>query len=211
MLPVYEVTRALYETIPKHYKRLLVNNWPLIKSFQRSQLPISLHPAAEEFYYGEYLATKESEPWYKDKGGVLKVIAVIGAVLAGGTASRSGGAGGGGCFIATAAYGTPLADQVKILSKFRDKYLLKNFIGRKIVNAYYKYSPPIADFISQNDTLRFICRALLLPLIGFSYFMIHVGIFGKAIIFIVITISLLLSIIFYIRRKSDLRIYYKLL
>jgi hypothetical protein len=40
-----------------------------------------------------------------------------------------GGGGGDGCFVATVAYGTPMAEEVKTLCDFRDKYLLTNPAG----------------------------------------------------------------------------------
>ena len=76
--------------------------------------------------------------------------------------------GGGGCFIATAAFGTPMAEEVRALSKFRDEYLLTNAPGRDFVNAYYRTSPPIADFIRNKPILKAVVRAGLKPLIWFS-------------------------------------------
>lgn len=73
------------------------------------------------------------------------------------------------CFIATAAYGTPMAKQVRILCRFRDKYLLTNAMGRKFVAFYYKYSPPIADYIAQRKWLRKVIRIVLCPFIMFSW------------------------------------------
>lgn len=78
------------------------------------------------------------------------------------------GGGGGGCFIATAAYGTPMADDVRYLRAFRDEYLQTNDAGRWIVMQYYKYSPPLADYLRQNDALRSVVRGGLSPLIGLS-------------------------------------------
>ena len=40
----------------------------------------------------------------------------------------------GGCFIATAAYGSPMAEEIQILRKFRDEYLLTNRMGQALVD-----------------------------------------------------------------------------
>jgi len=66
--------------------------------------------------------------------------------------------GGGFCSIATAAYGTDTAEQLDILREFRDTVLLPNGLGAKFVSLYYRASPPIADFISQNEVLRTMVR-----------------------------------------------------
>jgi uncharacterized repeat protein (TIGR02543 family) len=68
---------------------------------------------------------------------------------------------GGGCFIATAAYGTPTAKQIDVLREFRDGVLLKSTVGSEFVALYYQFSPPIADFIASNEFLRTLVRELL--------------------------------------------------
>jgi hypothetical protein len=73
--------------------------------------------------------------------------------------------GGGGCFIATAAFGSYQAPEVVLLQKFRDRILLTNEPGRLFVEFYYRVSPPIADFIGQDDSLRRAVRLSLMPLI----------------------------------------------
>jgi len=82
------------------------------------------------------------------------------------------GGGGGGCFIATAAYGTPMADDVRYLRAFRDEYLQTNDAGRWFVTQYYKYSPPLAEYLRQNDDLRSVVRSALSPLVGLSRAMV---------------------------------------
>ena len=83
---------------------------------------------------------------------------------AGGYTGLSDG-GNGGCFIATAAYGTPLAEEVRILSQFRDAYLLPNYLGRKLVSLYYKLSPPVAGYIKDNTYLKATVRGMLNPVV----------------------------------------------
>ncbi len=79
--------------------------------------------------------------------------------------SAGGGSSGGGCFIATAAFGSYRAPEVILLQKFRDRILLTNLPGRLFVDFYYRVSPSIADFISQYDALRSATRLALQPLI----------------------------------------------
>lgn len=77
----------------------------------------------------------------------------------------NGGSGSSDCFIATAAFGTPMEPQVMLLRDFRDQHLLTNRFGRALVRTYYTISPPIAHIIAKSDTLRAITRALLYPVI----------------------------------------------
>ena len=69
--------------------------------------------------------------------------------------------GSGGCFIATAAYGTPAAEQIDLLREFRDVVLLRSTVGSQFVALYYWLSPPIADFVSGTEFLRTLVRELL--------------------------------------------------
>jgi hypothetical protein len=70
------------------------------------------------------------------------------------------------CFIATAAYGTPLASEISVLRRLRDRYLLAQAPGRALVAAYYRVGPRAAAFIASRPPLRPIVRSLLSPLVA---------------------------------------------
>ena len=89
--------------------------------------------------------------------------------------SNSSSGGGGGCFIATAAFGSPMAHGVKVLRQFRDAILVGSELGRIIVTFYQKVSPPIADYIAGHDSARFLVRLFLLPLIYFCWMSLKIG------------------------------------
>ena len=98
------------------------------------------------------------------------------------------------CFIATAAYGSLMEPQVMTLRHFRDMHLLPYALGRLFVKTYYAYSPPMAEFISKHETLIAVVRVGLLPLVAFSYTMLHLGPFVTLtilVLFMVLPVSLL--------------------
>jgi hypothetical protein len=77
----------------------------------------------------------------------------------------SGGGGGGGCFIATAAYGSPLHPHVQALREFRDGVLLGYAPGRAFVAWYARVSPPLAALIAEHPSLRAPVRWALAPIV----------------------------------------------
>jgi hypothetical protein len=92
--------------------------------------------------------------------------------------SDDGGGGGGasGCLIATAAFGSPLAREVAVLRVFRDRVLVPNPVGRALVAAYYRLSPPLARVIAQYEALKTATRVMLRPaIIGAGFALVSPG------------------------------------
>jgi hypothetical protein len=110
---------------------------------------------------------------------------------------------GGGCFIATAAYGSIMEPQVKLLRDFRDKFLLNNALGKYFVRNYYTYSPPIADFIAKHGSLRAIVRVSLLPVVGMSWVALKLGLFLTAGLVLCFTIGTLGLFSLWRKSKKD--------
>jgi hypothetical protein len=102
-------------------------------------------------------------------------MAVATDITVSGGSGKEEGDDGGKCFIATAAYGSYLHPHVQVLRTLRDRYLLSSKPGRAFVAAYYRYSPPMADFISRYEILKAAVRVVLLPLLGLSLLMLSIG------------------------------------
>ncbi|MEY4581345.1 MAG: hypothetical protein RL701_6048 [Pseudomonadota bacterium] len=73
------------------------------------------------------------------------------------------------CFVATAAYGTPLAQEISVLRRFRDRHLANNVMGRGFVSAYYRVGPKLATFIREREALRSLTRVLLAPAVALAH------------------------------------------
>ena len=72
------------------------------------------------------------------------------------------------CFIATAIYKDPLANEVIAIRRFRDEFLSSLFIGRMLIKIYYRYSPNCAKQINKHKTLYLILKPIL-NLIAYIY------------------------------------------
>jgi hypothetical protein len=80
----------------------------------------------------------------------------------------------GGCFIATAAYGSYLDPHVTILREVRDALLIPSSLGKILVNLYYRYSPRMANLVGKNRPLRFLVRQALLPVAAMSSLLVKI-------------------------------------
>jgi len=74
------------------------------------------------------------------------------------------------CFVATAAYGTPMAEEIGPLRRFRDRHLMTNAVGRAFVEGYYAHGPAAAEVIAEHESLRTLARGLLAPVVRVARF-----------------------------------------
>jgi hypothetical protein len=72
------------------------------------------------------------------------------------------------CFVATAAYGSVLANDVEMLRRFRDMLLRKTVLGELAVEAYYTFGPPVAGVVGESDLLRETARDVLTPMVAWA-------------------------------------------
>jgi len=77
---------------------------------------------------------------------------------------------GGGCLIATAAYGSEMAPQVQLLREIRDNQLMNTESGSAFMSGfnelYYTFSPTIADMERENPVFKEIVKAGLTPMLS---------------------------------------------
>jgi PKD repeat protein len=130
-------------------------------------------------------------------GVIVDPGAVAGTLTSGvETTASSNSGGGGGCFIATAAFGSPMEPHVQLLRDFRDNYLLTNTLGRFFVRLYTTYGPFAANYIREHGCLKPVVRLFLIPIVGLSYLLVKASL-GTKILATLIPLGLMLLCIPY--------------
>ncbi len=81
------------------------------------------------------------------------------------TGQTTSAGSGGSCFIAVAAYGTPLKHEIQVLRDFRDRALLSNRAGSAFVDTYYRLSPPLARHLARDPRARKLVQKGLDPVV----------------------------------------------
>ena len=77
---------------------------------------------------------------------------------------------GGGCLIATAAYGSEMSPQVQMLREIRDNQLMNTEAGSAFMSGfnelYYSFSPTIADMERQSPMFKEVIKVGLTPMLS---------------------------------------------
>ena len=86
--------------------------------------------------------------------------------------------GGGGCLIATAAYGSELSVPIQQLRELRDDKLMKTQAGTNFMESfnkfYYSFSPAIADYERQNPIFKDAVKLSITPMIASLSILNHI-------------------------------------
>ena len=96
----------------------------------------------------------------------------------------------GGCFIATAAFGSPMARQVQWLRAFRDRVLLPGRAGRAFVNWYYGWSSRAAAWLHVHSVARKLTRVVLWIPVAFSWSSLRTDVVCASLGFLLLLLSL---------------------
>ena len=75
---------------------------------------------------------------------------------------------GGFCFIATAAYGSPMGADLDLLRAFRDQILWPTALGRAFVRSYYDWGQSAAAWIAPRPWAKSLVKVALQPLVWFA-------------------------------------------
>jgi len=77
---------------------------------------------------------------------------------------------GGGCLIATAAFGSEMAPQVQFLREIRDNTVLQTQSGSTFMTGfnqfYYSFSPAIADYERENSAFKETVKIAITPMLA---------------------------------------------
>jgi hypothetical protein len=78
---------------------------------------------------------------------------------------KDAGGSGGGCFVATAAYGSGSHPDVVDLRRFRDEVLVRHAAGRAFIGFYAAVGPRLAAYVSPRGRSGRVARALIAPVV----------------------------------------------
>jgi hypothetical protein len=155
-------------------------DWPGVNAFaELAEFSSFQHPLADTLNVGmihegrRYMFFPYTQYLQATTVSVATDVPVSGGSGADETADAGGS--GGGCFIATAAYGSSLHPHLDLLREIRDRYLRKSSSGRLFLAVYGRFAPSLAAFIDRHETLKALTRLALLPILGLCFLILYAG------------------------------------
>ena len=87
---------------------------------------------------------------------------------------------GGGCLIATAAFGSEMSPQIQQLREIRDNVVMQTSSGKSFMTGfnqiYYSFSPYVADYERENLVFKEAVKITLTPMLTSFSILAHVPI-----------------------------------
>jgi len=148
----------------------LICTWDILEAEERVAFASGFFSVEEPIQHGIQAVVSSDNGDYKpDNNSVIIDITVYPETLScqgGGDPDWYPGSGvGGGCFIATALYGSDNHPYIETLREFRDEVLMSSAWGNKLVNFYYRHSPSVACFLEEHDVARKLAKGIITPLV----------------------------------------------
>ena len=124
---------------------------------------------------------------------------------------------GGGCLIATAAFGSEMSPQVQQLREIRDNIVMQTSSGKSFMTGfnqiYYSFSPQIADYERENPIFKEAVKVTLTPMLTSFSLLAHVPIdteqemlgYGIGVILLNVGMYFVAPAILFIAIKKKLR------
>ncbi len=154
-------------------------------AFPEPEPPTELAPFVDpnqdpQYYIDRYNNEETYKEWFDENFPDMTIYEAVGVqppqigICGSGTQLVNGECvlirqGGGGCLIATAAYGSEMAHQVQFLREIRDNTVLPTESGNSFMNTfnsiYYSFSPTIADLERQSPIFKNIVQTTITPLL----------------------------------------------
>jgi len=115
-------------------------------------------------------AEPEPEPEAEPEPVATQPVCGPGTVLKNGLCVAEQQQSGGGCLIATAAFGSELAPQIQFLREIRDNTVLQTESGSAFMTGfnqlYYSFSPTIADYERENAAFKETVKIAITPMLS---------------------------------------------
>ena len=133
-----------------------VNNSAGVTSIYFPELPIAQQVYDSQFVdegIGDGTTCEEEPEWHKESSKAVDV-------------KLSKQSSGGGCYVATAVYGSYDCPQVWTLRRYRDEVLSESRYGRNFIRAYYAVSPTLVKWFGNHGLFKTVWKKVLDRMVG---------------------------------------------
>jgi hypothetical protein len=157
---VHPVSGWVGHGVPTQWAAINTNNF--YDKTTHENLELDGGEAIDLVVYGGLLGLVELQDTVPQKSGEVQALKLAATLPGSGSgpatpdpapvSTSKGGSGGGGgsCFIATAAFGSPLDSHVEILKSFKESHLAQHAVGKKLIEYYYRYLPAGTEYIKEH-------------------------------------------------------------